>query len=276
MIFDNIKLNVRTSGAGNYEPYLKCYIPEGSKELPRINDMPAVIICPGGGYAFRSFREDEPVALQYAADGIAAFVLEYSCDDGCGAKFPQALCEAAEAVALVRENAEKWLIDPNKIFVCGFSAGGHLAASIGTMFDSKEVRENLGGDTANYRPDGMILGYPVISRMVPTHGGSFNHLLQDLETPEMQEYLSLENRVTKDTAPAFIWATSNDPAVPVINSLVFAEALSKNGVPFELNIFKDGPHGLSICTNYTAYYDAQCKPDYQHWVRDSINWIRTF
>ena len=271
MISENVEIKVRTYGAAEFSPYLKCYVPELNGEVPPSFHKPAIIICPGGGYEFRSFREDEPIALEFAARGFAAFVLEYSV---APAVFPQALCELCEAIAHVRGNAEKYGVDPKKVFVCGFSAGGHLAASAVTMYDSEEVREFLGGTSEDHRPDGGILCYPVISKNVDTHQGSFNALLGERkENREMQQKVSLETHINKNTPSCFIWATSDDQGVPVHNSILFAQKLAENGVKFELEIFHSGYHGLALCNEYTSNGDLQYK-EYHRWVDNAANWVK--
>ena len=279
MINEKIELNVKTDGFGSFKAFLKTYIPDTNEELPTYHKRPAVIVFPGGAYAMRSFREDEPIALQYAAAGFASFVLEYSvASEWYGdvpAHFPQQLCEAALAVKTVRDNSEKWDIDPKKIFVLGFSAGGHLCATAVTMYGCREVLENLGGKPEDYRPDGGILCYPVVSNNCPTHGGSFKNVLGDkYEDESMREYLSCETHIDKNTPPCFIWATSNDEAVPVQNSLLFAKALADNGVKFRIQVYDDGPHGLALCNEYTATEERFFKPEYASWISDSISWIK--
>lgn len=278
MIFETVKIKVKTPGASDFEPFLKCYIPDTSKEMPHYHKRPAVIICPGGGYEFRSFREDEPVALKYLANGIAAFVLEYSTGSdlysSSSARFPQQLCEACEAIKTVRDNAVKWDIDPHRVFIGGFSAGGHLASSAVTMYGSKDVIENLGGDAEDYRPDGGILCYPVISHNCDTHVGSFKALLGEKYCdPEARRYVSTETHIDKNTPPCFIWSTSDDNAVPIINSLVFAEALTSNKIRYQLQIYHSGQHGLALCDRITSSDPSLKIDDYAEWINDSIKWI---
>ena len=278
MIFEKINIKVRTKGASDFEPFLKCYIPDTSNEMPHYHKRPAVIICPGGGYEFRSFREDEPVALKYLANGIAAFVLEYSTGSDryskYAARFPQQLCEACEAIKTVRDNADKWDIDPHRVFIGGFSAGGHLASSAVTMYGTKEVLENLGGCAEDYRPDGGILCYPVISHNCATHSGSFKALLGDkYGDRDLLNYVSTETHIDGSTPPCFIWSTSDDNAVPIMNSLVFAENLTNNNVKYQLQIYHSGQHGLALCDRVTSANPNQKIDDYSEWINDSIRWI---
>ncbi len=269
MINDIVRINVRTSGSCDFEPYLKCYVPDLDKEVPASYNKPAVIICPGGGYTFRSFREDEPIALEFAARGFASFVLEYSVSP---AVFPQALCELCEAIANVRANCEKYGLDPHRVFVVGFSAGGHLAASAVTMYGCNEVIHYLGGTAETYRPDGGILCYPVISENVNTHQGSFISLLGDKRNDkESRRYVSLDTHVNGNTPPCYIWATSDDQIVPVQNAMIFAQKLADNNVKFELEIFHSGPHGLALCNSYTSYPEYE---PYHRWIDNAARWVR--
>ena len=280
MIDGRIEIKARSDGSGDFKPYLKCFVPEINGEIPASSKKPAVIICPGGGYGFRSFREDEPIALEFAARGFAAFVLEYSVGsthygNEKPAVFPQALCEACEAIAHVRKESEIYGVDPERVFICGFSAGGHLAASAVTMYGSAEVIECLGGTPADYRPDGGILCYPVISKNVKTHQGSFNLLLGDnRENNELIQRVSLDTHINENTPPCFIWATSDDQVVPVQNSLLFAQKLADNGVKFELEIFHSGYHGLALCNDYTSVRDHHCNNEYHRWIDHAERWVK--
>lgn len=205
MIHKIINLREETNG---FIPTLTTYILDDPMEGRA--KRPAVVICPGGGYEFCSPREAEPIAMQFNAAGFHAFVLNYSVKPF---KFPRALEELSMSVAMVRENAEEWMIEKNKIAVCGFSAGGHLACSLGMFWNTDIVKRD---DQAN-KPNAMILAYPVISSGTFAHEGSFNNLC---ETEEQKKYTSLETQTSKDTPPAFIWHTFEDACVPVENSPV--------------------------------------------------------
>lgn len=251
---------------------LYAYIPENchlEQELPR-RIRPAVIVLPGGGYAMTSDREAEPIALQFLAEGMSVFVLRYS----VMTKFPQALCETAEAIRLVRSNAAEWSIDPDRIAVCGFSAGGHLAGSIAVFWNHDFLLEKLGATAEEIRPNGAILCYPVISSDC-MHFGSFQNLLQD-DSETMLEYVSIEKQVTEKTPPCFLWHTFNDSVVPVENSLVMAQALAKAKVPFELHVWPKGPHGLALVTPETEVIDMDhdfCERAVS-WIHSAACWLR--
>ncbi len=261
------------------QPYLVTYVQPESEELIRSHKRPAVIICPGGAYRMKSDREAEVVALRYLAAGFHAFVLQYSV---APSRYPCALLELAESVALVRSRAGQWHIDPDRIFIMGFSAGGHLAASLGTMWDEKLLEDAMGtaelaeNGEKPWKPDGMILCYPVITMGEYTHQESRSLLLGAQDTEEMRQYLSLENRVTEKTVPAFLWHTQEDADVPVENSLQFAAALRKKGIPFELHIYEKGCHGLSLCdeTVDDGNKDRLLLPDNAGWLQLSVNWLK--
>ncbi|MBQ9557923.1 MAG: alpha/beta hydrolase [Clostridia bacterium] len=255
---------------GSRDVYVDCYVSEPTSDDPLLR--PAVVILPGGGYWFCSPRESEPIALAFAAKGYAAFVLNYSIETG---EFPAQLLEAAWTVDFVRRNAEKWRIIPNRIAVCGFSAGGHLAASVGTMWNAPEVRDVLGFRNGEGRPDAMILAYPVISTGEFIEWGSIMNLTQrKAETdPALMARLSLENAVDDATPPAFIWHTADDTCVKVENSLLFASALSKQKIPFELHILPKGEHGLSLCDPSVDVPRERAIPWVTGWVESASVWL---
>lgn len=283
MIHERIDINPDYGKAGavrqGEQPYLVTYIQPESEELIRSHSRPAVIICPGGAYRMKSDREAEVVALRYLAAGFHAFVLQYSV---APSRYPCALLELAESVALVRSRAEEWHIDPERIFIMGFSAGGHLAASLGTLWDGELLQKALGelypaaNGRKQWKPDGMILCYPVITMGEYTHQESRSLLLGEQDTSQMRQYLSLENQVTEKTVPVFLWHTQEDADVPVENSLQFAMALRKKKIPFELHIYEKGCHGLSLCdeTVDDGNKDRLLLPDNTGWLKMSVNWLK--
>ncbi len=217
----------------------------------RQKPLPALLICPGGGYEHVSPREADPVAFQFSGIGYHAFVLDYTVPP---VEKYGAIKEASDSMCIIRDNAEKWGIDPDKIAICGFSAGGHLACSLGTKWQS----DFLGANGKN-KPNAMILSYPVISSDENIwHGGSFKNLMG--EGADYSE-MSLENCVTENTPPTFIWHTVSDTCVPVENSLRFANALQENKIPFEMHIYPEGPHGLSLAPDipHVATWINLCK-----------------
>lgn len=255
---------------GENDVYLQVFVSEPCTDEPIFR--PAVIILPGGGYNFLSPREAEPVALDFSAHGFATFVLWYSVEPG---EFPSAMLELAWSVNYVRENAKKWNIIPDKIAVCGFSAGGHLGASVGTMWNCGEIREILGFKNGEARPDGMILCYPVITTGESAEINSIRSLICDDpdKHPELKARLSLENNVDNTTPPAFIWHTTDDNYVSSENSLLFALALRRHGVPFELHLPPHGGHGLALCDITSGNPRSDRTPGITGWVGKASEWF---
>ena len=194
----------------------------------------AVVICPGGGYGMCVMTyEGNEVGKWFAERGVTAFVLKYRVRPH---RHPLPGNDVRRAIAHVREGAGGYGVDPGRIGVMGFSAGGHLAGTAGVHFEN-----------ALQRPDFMILAYPVISmKDGVTHGGSKKNLLGDDPSPELVEKMSLETQVTPKTPPAFLFQTNEDKAVPAENVLLFAGALRAAGVPCEFHMFNDGPHGVGL------------------------------
>ena len=249
---------------GGENGYLNVYLPEAPNYPTRLR--PAMLVIAGGGYGFVSSREKECVALSYVANGFAAFTLEYSV---APVRFPAQIIEGAMALAYIRENAAKFCIKPDKVAAIGFSAGGHLTGMLATVFDRSEIRAALKDKAALVRPDAVILSYPVITSGEKAHRGSFDNLCGS-DNAKLQAELSLENCVTAQASPAFIWATMDDNLVPSENSLLMASAYKAAGVPFELHIFEKGIHGLSLATEETGWVN----PPVQKWLKLSLIWLR--
>ena len=250
---------------------LVCYLPdrEGLNSALQPDNWPAVLICPGGGYYFCCNREGEPIALNLLSKGFVCFVLYYSV--GESSRFPNALLDAAWAMKTIRDNCYDFGIDPEKLSVMGFSAGGHLAASISTMYNKDEILESdLSIMPDEVRPNASVLCYPVISGVEDTHLGSFYNLAgTDEPDNDTLVNLSCEYYINEKTPPAFIWHTANDETVPVINSLVYAEALAANNIPFEMHIYEDGPHGLATCDRITNKREYEFKD----WLEKCANFL---
>ncbi len=233
---------------------------------------PAVIVCPGGAYEFTSEREAEPIAIKYNAAGFHTFVLDYSV---APSSYPAALCELSKAVKYVKDIAAENNIDIDRIFVVGFSAGGHLVASLGVHHSRPEVLEFAGVSEGENIPAGLILGYPVITGdETKAHMGSIDNFVGGKE--EVRPLSYLENYVTGKTPQCFIWHTFSDHAVPVANSLRFANALEASGVKFELHIYPNGEHGLALADKTTATHEEGCVSAAQNWIDMSIRWINEF
>lgn len=222
--------------------------------------LPAVLVFPGGGYGMRAEHEGEPVAQFYNCRGYHAMVVNYRVFPY---RYPCALLDAQQAIRLVRVHAKEWHIDPNRIFTAGFSAGGHLAASTAVM-DAIPF-DGMGDAPVSCKPNGAILCYPMISAYPQdgeeTRRCAEEHLMTDTAGPDV---VSVQNYITPDTPPCFLWHTSDDETVPLRHSLLFAGRLSKNGVPCELHVFPHGRHGLGLATEY---------PDVSTWADLSADWI---
>ena len=208
---------------------------------------PAIVVCPGGGYARLAIdHEGWDVAEWLSRQGIAAFILTYRLpsDQIMKEKRVGPLQDVQEAIRVVRRHAAEWRIDPNKIGVMGFSAGGHLAATASTLYDEKVYPVP---DTTSARPDFTVLGYPVISMESGiTHSGSRDNLLGPHPTPEEARNFSADERVDRKTPPAFIVHAADDQTVPLENSINYMQALRRAGVPCELHIYQSGGHGFGL------------------------------
>lgn len=252
------------------EGILSCYLHDPKAFSGEYRLRPAIIAIPGGGYTARSPREGEIVALQFFAEDYQGFSLAYSV---APARFPTALREAGMAVMYIRENARELGINADQIAAVGFSAGGHLCATLGTMFDCPEM-EIFKGRGVSARPDAVLLGYPVITYLGKAHRGSFINLCGEDE--DLRRRLSVETQVTENSAPAFIFHTATDNAVPVQNSLLMAAAYEEKGVPFSLHIFGRGLHGLALghsaSTAFGQDYGNYSK-DFGQWVPLSQHWL---
>ena len=232
---------------------------------PRLR--PAMLVIPGGGYSHVSARECECVALKYMEKGFNAFTLSYSVKGKCDVCFPYQLIEGAMAMAYIKKNAKKLGVDRNHVAAIGFSAGGHLCGMLATMFNAPEVKEALKSNAKYVRPDAVVLSYPVITSGEKAHKGSFINLSGGDES--LYQRLSLENQVTEESSPAFIWSTMTDGAVPVENSFYMVMAYKSKGVPCEFHVFEKGGHGLSIATQESIWVS----PAIQQWVPLSITWL---
>jgi acetyl esterase/lipase len=243
-------------------PTLTPYLPDPAKATGA-----AVVICPGGGYAALAPHEGAQYARFLNEYGVAGFVLKYRLGSS-GYRHPVMLQDAARAMRLVRARAGEWQLDPHRIGVMGSSAGGHLASTLVTHFDVGKPDAADPVERQSSRPDLGILCYAVITLGQFTHQGSKQNLLGKDPSPELVRELSNELHVTKDTPPCFVWHTYEDKAVPVENSLQFAEALRRAGVPCDLHIYQKGAHGLGLGTR--DWNPEKRLP----WTRDCIFWLQ--
>jgi acetyl esterase/lipase len=253
----------RTVDGGAGPRRLRAYVPDpvcGAK------DRPAVVVFPGGAYGLTFEGEAEPIALAFTAAGICAFVLDYSVASNTPKPYPSVMREAFSAVRYVRENAERFCIDPHNVAVLGFSAGGHLAACTGTLWNKPIMAEHVGEDPRAARPDKLVLCYPVIDALEPCCRYCFTNLFgADEEITEQRlAQFSAERQVDDETPPAFLWLTAEDNAVPVRGALAFARALAEHGTHAELHLYPHGKHGLCLAPGTAA----------GAWAADAVRFLR--
>jgi acetyl esterase/lipase len=281
---------------------LHTYILHNSMEFQKDQQRPAVVICPGGGYLGTSDREAEPVALRFASLGYHTFVLRYTTyfkewvqdfnnppapNEHSG--YPQPLFDLAKAMLVIRENASEWLVDTNKIAVCGFSAGANLSASLGVQWNSSLLSEKFESDQELFKPNALILGYPLLDyqlmkEKVETEANELNKGFFQLANKavfgvpnpslEQLQEVSPVNHVSSQTPPTFIWHTADDDLVYAENSLKFALELAKKKVPYELHVFESGVHGLSLCDETTAGEPSHINHECKVWFDLADSWLK--
>ena len=258
-------------GEGGCDPYVEVMLPYNSVEMCRQNmKRPCMIICPGGGYEFCSEREAEPIGVRFLPLGYNIFILYYSVAPH---SYPTQLREVAAVMELIYENADKWHCDTEKVAIIGFSAGGHLAAHYSNAYDCDGVREVFPSSKA---VNASVLCYPVIcADKSIAHIGSFQNLLgkQEITEDDVQKF-SCDNMVSDKTPPTFIWATAEDDAVPVQNSIAYANALANHKVPFELHIFPFGHHGLSTADDQTCGALDEKTARVNDWIDKATSWLK--
>ena len=266
--------------------FLSAYVLENSPEFQTGTRRPAVVICPGGGYFFTSDREAEPVALRFLARGYHAFVVRYS----VRTRFPEPMLDLARAMLTIREHADEWLVDPDQLTVCGFSAGGHLAASLGVFWGKPWLHDAVGVGGDQIRPAALTLGYPVIDidlvsdrqdrgelgdESVPANEAIYSVVLGERQPAlEIKDRYRLDLHVSAATPPAFLWHTADDDLVFAPNALRFAAALAEHRVPYELHVFESGVHGLSLADETTDVQGQFINPYAQVWIDLALRWLQ--
>ena len=268
MIHEKVIIQEKTDQSE--EAYMITYFWEESKELYPGQRRPVILICPGGAYRMTSDREAEGIALRFMAEGYHTAVLRYST---APARYPAALYQLANAVSILKEKSDDWLIKKDSVIVMGFSAGGHLAASLGVFWNRPELFEKPELSPEQIRPAGMILSYPVITSGEYGHQESFKNLLGE-RYEELKDMLSLEKQVSPDTPRTFLWHTMEDATVPMENSLLFLQALRHNGVPAEYHLFPYGKHGVGLGNSLTAGEDGSgFAPCADCWSALAAKWL---
>lgn len=283
---------------------LTSFLLDDSVELLKGKKRPAVLILPGGGYFSCSDREADPIALMFAANGYHAFVLRYATylegknsfpdishpllakPDRC---FPTQVKQVAKAMYYIQQHANEWFIDSEKIAICGFSAGGHNAAMYANYWHRSLITQEFSSINPNLlRPAACILGYPVIDytllkKQIIQEPESFDKqfmkaanvafLGEELPTDELALKVSANKLVTTNTPPTFIWATFEDKLVDVSHSLCYAQELKKHNIPFELHIFENGGHGLSLANQASASAKSEMNPSVAIWQDLALTWL---
>ena len=260
------EVNLWKDGSANngsnpeYRPKIRIYYPTLGQQ-PK-NKLAAILVCPGGGYYVQAPHEGQPFAQLFSNAGIVGVVLTYRVNPD---RYPGSYSDAVRAVRYLRHNAAKYNIDPEKIGIMGFSAGGHLASTVATQPDLYKNPEDDLAASVSAKVNRVMLGYPVISFMDDfAHMGSVHALLGDNPDPALQKQLTNYLQVTKDSPPAFLFHTATDDGVPVENSIRYVEACIKNKVPVETHIFKSGPHGVGMALTY---------PELKIWTENLMNWL---
>ena len=269
MIHKKIEIKARGMEAVGY---LYTYFLDSSIEMRPDEKRPVILMCPGGGYEMTSDREAEPMAMQFLAMGYHVAILRYSVSP---VRYPVALQQVAESVLYLKEHADEYHIDPEKIVVQGCSAGGHLAANYGIAWNSPFLTKLMGmeNDPEQLCVAGLLLCYPVITSGEKAHEESFRNLLGE-QYEEKKEELSLENQVTPDTPPTFLWHTATDETVPVENSLYFFQACLQQGGSAELHIYPVGGHGLSLANEETCRANGiGVQKECQSWIGLAQTWL---
>lgn len=267
------------------EAHITAYLQPVYEQCPM---RPAVIICPGGSYHHIGEKESEPAALGFFAEGYNAFVLSYSTGLGRG-NLPIPIVQIAKTIAYIRQNSNSWRIDPDRIALCGFSAGGHAAAAFGALWNEKWVQESAVAKAGVLRPNALVLCYPLLD----IKGFCDMHIKRDPQTRSYMEsiYLNLfaklepsdeelsrwdiKRIVNRDMPPVFLWTTFGDDIVDVSQSIDLASALAKHDIPFEYHVFEKGPHALSGADALSGYTKKELDElgNAPRWKELAMKWL---
>ena len=279
MIYETLALPNRDKSS----VFLRTYLISKNSFNPG-RKRPLVLIIPGGGYDHFGEREQEPVALKMNSLGFHAAILHYSL---APMRFPDALCDAAASVALIRENAEDWAVDSSKIILCGFSAGGHLSASLGAFWNKPFLRDFVQFSPEEIRPNFLCLCYPVVTADEKfCHKGSIQNVIGEIPENEaaeictslgkssIREVVSIEKNISADFPPTFIWHTTQDEAVSAKNTLLLANALLESNIDFEYHLFNRGKHALALANEESAKADgSHIEKECAVWPELFVNWF---
>lgn len=267
---------------------LTAYIQEAflDHQLPIIR--PAIIICPGGAYIGITEKEAEPVAMKFLSEGYHVFILRYSIGVG-QAMFPAPFLDAARAVMLVRENARRWCVDPDKIALCGFSTGGHVASVLATSWQDSFIAEALNSPSELFKPNALILCYPLLDivqfrKKCMARSPEMEPLIEMILTAAygslnpsdaLVDEWTCKNRISSHMPPTFIWTTTEDAIMDVEECLDFIKGLAVHDIPYEFHIFEKGAHGLSLADQTVGYkaFDIQNNVNVHKWVELALHWL---
>ena len=267
MLYEKISLDKENS-----QVYLEAYVADKIEGFTR----DAILVIPGGGYYnICSDREGEPIGMAFMPYGFNAFVLHYSVKENSSKTFPTQLIEASKAIKYIKDNAEKYNINPERVFAVGFSAGGHLCGSLATMWNKEEIYKEIDMPYGYNKPTGVMLIYPVIS--LKHHVFSFKNLLGKEEFTEADHKLvSIDQNVSEDSSPMYIMHTTNDEAADIGNSVALANALVEKRLMFEMHIYPDAPHGVALGNRITK---CDCEkwdnPSIAKWVENAAEWAKS-
>ena len=257
-------------------PYIDAYIADASPNYTR----KALLVFPGGAYIKLAPREGEPVAQAFMPYGYNTFVLHYTVSRKRRKPFPSHLIEATLAIKHIKDNADKYGIDPAEFYVVGFSAGGHLAASVATMWKNEKVLSAVEMPYGYNRVKGAMLIYPMVSpdySNCETYDRAWGNLFAcENPTPEQLNEAAIERHVDADSSPAFILHAFTDPVVDVRNALVLGKAYAEAGVPCEIHVYPEGTHGFSLANEVSAEGHSEFMDQrLAEWVRLAAEWAKT-
>lgn len=279
---------------------LTTYLLDDSREMLNGRKRPAILVCPGGAYVFCSDREAEPVALRFAAMGYHAFVLRYSVYNkgvmvdprgelpvDSDSQYPNAMCDIAAAMLYIRDHSDEWLVDIDRVFLSGYSAGAHNAAMYCTNWSGPVFAERFGRPAADFKPAGAVLGYGYYDwgklreasdqdEMARMMGEGVDMAYFGTRHPSEEQFAAASPAlaVTSDTPPMFLWTTCGDRTLPSEQTMLMGCALAKAGIPYEVHIFESGDHGLALADQATAGNPTQLNDDVANWIPLAQRWLK--